>query len=79
VVGVMDRSCSFGGFGGAVFHEIRHILYDADIHPTVVNYVYGLGGRDMPQELIHQIYRELQKVLETRRVEEPVRFIGVRE
>jgi len=76
---VMDRSCSFGGFGGAVFHEVRHILYDAEIHPYVVNYIYGLGGRDMPQNLIRKIYSDLQKILETKRVENPVRFIGLRE
>jgi pyruvate ferredoxin oxidoreductase alpha subunit len=45
-VAVMDRSMSFGGDGGAVFHEVRHILYDVASHPFVVNYIYGLGGRD---------------------------------
>ncbi|HII85336.1 TPA: pyruvate ferredoxin oxidoreductase, partial [Candidatus Bathyarchaeota archaeon] len=41
VVGVMDKSMSFGGEGGAVFHEVRHALYDAEQHPQVVNYIYG--------------------------------------
>ena len=26
---VMDKSMSFGGFGGAVFNEVRNALYDA--------------------------------------------------
>lgn len=78
-VAVMDRSLSFGGYGGAVFHEIRHILYDAHIHPYVVNYIYGLGGRDTPRNLIHKIYQDLQEILQTRRVEKPVKFIGLRE
>ncbi|MDH5595702.1 MAG: pyruvate ferredoxin oxidoreductase [Candidatus Bathyarchaeota archaeon] len=78
-IAVMDRSHSFGAQGGPVFHEIRHVLYDASIHPPVVNYIYGLGGRDMPQSLIHEIYKDLQKILETKRVEKPVQFIGVRE
>jgi pyruvate ferredoxin oxidoreductase alpha subunit len=78
-VAVMDRSLSFGGHGGPVFHEIRHILYDASIHPHVVNYIYGLGGRDTHPNLIHKIYRDLQQILETRRVKEPVQFIGLRE
>ncbi len=76
---VMDRSHSFGAYGGPIFHEIRHILYDSKTHPQVVNYIYGLGGRDMPQHLIHQIYKELQEITRTKRVEEPVQFIGVRE
>jgi pyruvate ferredoxin oxidoreductase alpha subunit len=78
-VAVMDRSLSFGGHGGAVFHEIRHILYDTPKHPHVVNYIYGLGGRDTHPNLIHKIYRDLQRILETERVEEPVQFIGLRE
>jgi pyruvate ferredoxin oxidoreductase alpha subunit len=78
-VAVMDRSLSFGGHGGAVFHEIRHILYDAPTHPYVVNYIYGLGGRDTPPNLIHKIYRDLQRILETQRIEKPVQFIGLRD
>lgn len=78
-VAVMDRSNSFGGHGGPVFHEIRHVLYDAQTHPHVVNYVYGLGGRDMPQNIIQSIYVDLQQILKTRRVEKYVQFAGVRE
>ena len=78
-VAVMDRSHSFGAHGGPIFHEIRHVLYDASIHPHVVNYIYGLGGRDMPQSLINAIYEDLQKILQTDRVEKPVKFIGVRQ
>ena len=36
----MDKSMSFGGFGGAVFTEIRHALYDDKKHPLIVNYIY---------------------------------------
>ncbi len=78
-VAVMDRSHSFGAHGGPVFHEMRHILYEASIHPQIVDYIYGLGGRDMPQTLIHEIYRDLQKIVKTKRVEKPIQFIGVRE
>ena len=77
-IAVMDRSHSFGAHGGPTFHEIRHILYDAPTRPNVVDYIYGLGGRDMPQNLIGEIYRDLQKILRADEVEKPVRFIGVR-
>jgi pyruvate ferredoxin oxidoreductase alpha subunit len=79
VVAVMDRSCSFGGYGGPVFHEIRHVLYDSSKHPHVVNYIYGLGGRDMSQQLIQKIYLDLTKILETDQIEQTVQFIGLRE
>jgi pyruvate ferredoxin oxidoreductase alpha subunit len=78
-VAVMDRSNSFGGHGGPLFHEVRHVLYDAQTHPYVVNYVYGLGGRDMPQNSIRSIYGDLQDILKTKRVKESVKFAEVRE
>jgi pyruvate ferredoxin oxidoreductase alpha subunit len=78
-IAVMDKSMSFGGQGGPVFHEVRHVLYDVLAHPYVLNYIYGLGGRDTSPEQIREIYGDLQKTLQTKRVEEPVRYIGLRE
>jgi len=77
-VAVMDRSMSFGGNGGPVFHEVRHALYDSPSHPSVVNYVYGLGGRDTSPSQIRQIYEDLQKIVKTRRVENPIKYVGLR-
>ena len=78
-VAVMDRSASFGGYGGPMYHEVRHALYDAQTHPYVVNYIYGLGGRDMPGTIIRDIYEDLQRILETNQVKSRVQFAGVRE
>jgi pyruvate ferredoxin oxidoreductase alpha subunit len=78
-VAVIDKSMSFGGQGGPVFHEVRHALYDVSAHPYVLNYIYGLGGRDTSSEQIRGIYGDLQKTLQTKHVEEPIRYVGLRE
>ena len=78
-VAVMDRACSFGGNGGPMFHEIRHSVYDVPDRPRLVNYIYGLGGRDTPPYMIDSIYKELQKIAETGEIENTVQFIGLRE
>ncbi len=78
-VAVMDRACSFGGNGGPLFHEIRHAVYDLPDKPKLVNYIYGLGGRDIPPYRIDGIYKELQKLAETGEIERKVQFIGLRE
>ena len=78
-VAVMDRSMSFGGRGGAVFHEVRHALYDSATRPYVVNYIYGLGGRDTSPVQIKKIFDDLQKILQTKHVEDLVHYIGLRE
>jgi pyruvate ferredoxin oxidoreductase alpha subunit len=78
-VAVMDKSMSFGGHGGPVFHEVRHVLYDSLSHPYVLNYIYGLGGRDTSPEQIGKIYSDLQEALRMKRVDEPIRYVGLRE
>ena len=78
-VAVMDKSMSFGGNGGAVFPEVRHALYDAQTHPYVVNYIYGLGGRDTSPSQMRKIFEALRKIVETRRVDELVKYVGLRE
>ena len=78
-VAVMDRSMSFGSHGGPVFHEVRHALYDLGKRPYVVNYVYGLGGRDTSPTQIRGIYEDLQKIIKTKSVEKLVNYVGLRE
>jgi pyruvate ferredoxin oxidoreductase alpha subunit len=78
-VAIMDRACSFGGNGGPMFHEIRHLLYDQPDKPSIVNYIYGLGGRDTPPYMIDGIYRDLQKIAETGQIKDQIQFVGLRE
>jgi pyruvate ferredoxin oxidoreductase alpha subunit len=77
-VAVMDRCISFGGNGGPVFHEIRHMFYDATSRPYVVNYIYGLGGRDTSPRELRSIYEDLQRILQMQRVEKPIQYLGLR-
>ncbi len=78
-VGVMDKSLSFGGDGGALFMEIRHALYDMPTRPLLVDYVYGLGGRDTNNQVIRKIFDELRIVASTKRVGSLINYVGLRE
>jgi pyruvate ferredoxin oxidoreductase alpha subunit len=77
-VAVMDRCMSFGGNGGPVFHEVRHLLYEAASRPYVVNYIYGLGGRDASPTKLRSIYENLQRILQAGCVETPIQYLGLR-
>ena len=77
-VAVMDKCMSFGGDGGPVFHEVRHALYDAPNRPYVVNYIYGLGGRDTSPTELRSIYENLHCVLNAGCVETPIQYLGLR-
>jgi pyruvate ferredoxin oxidoreductase alpha subunit len=78
-VAVMDKSLSFGGNGGAVFAEMRHALYDESQRPFIVDYVFGLGGRDIKPPAIRKIFDDLKRIAATQRVEQTLNFLGVRE
>lgn len=78
-VAVMDKAMSFGGNGGPVYAEVRHALYDVEKHPYVVNYIYGLGGRDTSPSQIRDIYMDLQEILRAKRIKAPVHYVGLRE
>jgi pyruvate ferredoxin oxidoreductase alpha subunit len=78
-IAVMDRSDGGSGMGGPVFEEIRSAMYFLPIRPIVVNYIYGLGGRDTDMEQIHGVYQDLQKIAATALIEQPIKYLGVRE
>jgi pyruvate ferredoxin oxidoreductase alpha subunit len=78
-IAVMDKSMSFGGLGGAVFCEIRHALYDERQRPPIVNYIYGLGGRDTSPRELRGVFEELIHIAKTGKAEKQVYYLGLRE
>ena len=79
VVAVMDKSMSFGGNGGAVFHEVRNVLYDEVSHPFIVNYIYGLGGRDSKPNELRKIFEDMQHILKIGAAEQMINYVALRE
>ncbi|MBC7333272.1 MAG: pyruvate ferredoxin oxidoreductase [Actinobacteria bacterium] len=76
---VMDRSDSFNGFGGPLFTEVRSSLYESSNKPLIMNYIFGLGGRDVTVENIKEVFDTLQEVARTGKVENLINYLGVRE
>jgi pyruvate ferredoxin oxidoreductase alpha subunit len=80
-VAVMDRSISFGIMdnGGPLFSELAAAFYVCGARVPMVDYVYGLGGRDIQTHEVEGVFRDVLKITETGEVERPVTFLGVRE
>jgi len=57
-IAVLDRAEGFSGLGGPLFPEVRSALYGRS-DAKVVNYVYGLGGRDLSTEMIFSVFDDL--------------------
>lgn len=77
-VAVLDRSASFGALGGPLFNEVRSSFHESNNKPGIINYIYGLGGRELDLEQIRKVFNELENV-KNGNIGELVRYLGVRE
>ena len=78
-VAVMDKSEGLSDAGGPIFAETRSALYDSDRKPRMINYVYGLGGRDVKTDDIMTVFGELSEIVRTGGAGDVYRHIGQRE
>lgn len=78
-VAVMDRSDGLANFGGPVFNEVRSALYDLPTRPLVVDYIYGLGGRDIFVADIEKVYQTLLDFKKSGKNGQLIQYLGVRE
>jgi len=78
-VAVLDRCACPGAFGAPLFTEVRSALYDYEARPKIVNYVYGLGGRDIQVEHFKEVAGKLVKIADSGKVEEIYGYINLRE
>jgi pyruvate ferredoxin oxidoreductase alpha subunit len=74
VIGVLDRSASFGAYA-PVFKEIRNAIYELPKKPKLQSCIFGLGGRDISEEHIEALFNYLLKG----KVTNKVKYIGLRE
>lgn len=78
-VALMDRTESYNDNCGPIGSEVTTALYRAKSDVLTVNYVYGLGGRDVKVSDMVGVYKELEKIAQDGKVENPYRYMGVRE
>ncbi|MDP6685605.1 MAG: pyruvate ferredoxin oxidoreductase [Candidatus Omnitrophota bacterium] len=78
-VAILDRSDSFSAQGGPLYNDIKAALYNSGITPYAVNYIYGLGGRDIFPKDIKKVYTDLQDILKKKKVTSFVNYLGSRE
>lgn len=78
-VAILDRSDSFSGEGGPLYSEIKAALYDSNIKPLAINYIYGLGGRDIFPADINKVFKDLQNTISTKFALPKVNYLGSRE
>jgi pyruvate ferredoxin oxidoreductase alpha subunit len=75
---ILDRALVFGGPMGPVASEIKAALFADAKRPLVIEFIVGLGGRDVTFADFHKMFDETSAALKTGKVPAP-RMVGLRE
>ena len=78
-VAIMDRAEGYSNQGGPLGADVMAAMFRARSQAFAVNYVYGLGGRDVRVEDMEHIFDVLSEIIEKEDAGETYRYLGVRE
>lgn len=79
-IAVMDKADSLNAAGGPLFEEVVSAMFVKGVtSPKVINYIYGLGGRDVKADDIESVYNRLSDIAKTGNVGEVYNHLAVRE
>jgi len=77
-IAVMDRSDSMNGQEGPVCLETKAALFDDGLNKIVLNYIYGLGGREIRLDEIEAVYNDLFEAMKGK-AKDKITYLSVRE
>ena len=77
-VAVLDRADSLNAIGGALFEDVTSSMYLSKESVPIVNYVYGIGGRDTTEKDIESVFTDLSEIASNGKVGNPYRYLGLR-
>lgn len=78
-IAIMDKAASYNAAGGPVYSEVVSALYAAGANVPAVNYIYGLGGRDVKTTDIEEVYTTLAEIAKTGEVKERFNWLALRD
>lgn len=77
-VAILDKADSLNAAGGALFEDVTSAMYVNKKQVPMVNYIYGIGGRDTTTMQIESVYKDLQEIVKTGETGNPYRYLGLR-
>ena len=75
-VAVLDKVAFLSNTAGPLYEDIVSAMFHNDVRLNVINYSYGIGGRDVTEELIMSVYKDLENLKD---MSEPYRYLGLKE
>ena len=77
-VAILDKADSLNAAGGALFEDVTSAMYVNKKQVPMVNYVYGIGGRDTTEKQLESVYSDLAEIVQNGNLGEPYRYLGLR-
>ena len=74
-IGVLEKDISFG-YEGTVFTNVNSAIAKTDKRPGLLNFIAGLGGRDISLEDIRKMFDDLENLKKGRKIK-TVQFINL--
>ncbi len=78
-VAIMDRAEGYTNHGGPLGSDVMAAMFRARSQAHAVNYIYGLGGRDVRVEDMEKVFAELKQIVADGDAGETYRYLGIRE
>ena len=78
-VAIMDRAEGYSNHGGPLGADVMSAMFRAKSQAHAVNYVYGLGGRDVRVEDMEGVFEDLKRIIADGDAGETYRYMGIRE
>ncbi len=76
---ILDKADSVNAYSGPLFSELTSAMFSEKICVPTINYIYGLGGRDVKADDILSVYEDLQNILVTGKIDTVKHYLGVKE
>ena len=71
---------SFNAAGGPLFTDVTSAMYaKGELNPKIINYMYGIGGKDVKAYDLSLVYNELLEIANTGNVREVYNYLGIEE
>ena len=64
--------------GGALYTDVTSAMFVNNVNTKAVNYIYGIGGRDVASYDIEGVYNDLIEIVKTNKIDNAYRYFGVR-
>lgn len=77
-VAVLDKSDSLNAAGGALFEDIASAMYMNKSQVNMVNYIYGIGGRDTTSYDLESVFSDLQEIVKDNKIDNPYRYLSLK-